>query len=1076
MQIPQEELIPNSSHKGKGKHNRQKIELLLITISVIIITITMITIVIWIVINQGFSSNSIAIVSLIVAIVLGLPSLMFAYFQWRHPVQTGSKSADQQYLSSQPPIANLEAPIPQASNDASHTAEATSRHSSDILPSVWNVPYQRNPIFTGREDELLNLSEALRQNKKVALKQPLAISGLGGIGKTQIAIEYTYRYHKIYQAVIWIKVDTFETFISDITTIAALLNLPESKIEDQKLLFQAVNRWLQNHTDWLLILDNVEDWLMIREFIPLTTNGHIILTTRGHTTGVVAQLLEIKKMTVEEGALLLLRRAHILNPEAQLSDAAASDLNVAKEISQIMGGIPLALDQAGAYIEENKCTLSDYLTLYQARRLEILNFRGETAFDHPESVVTTWLLSFQKVEQKNIGSADLLCFCAFLYPDIIPEEIILDGSQVLGSRLEPIAKDPLQLNNAIKELLKYSLLQRNTTTKTLSIHRLVQAVIKDYLDQDIQRLWIERVVQVLNIVFPDKPFELWERSQLYIPHIETCVTLIEEWKIVSVEAARLLDRAGCYLEKRGQYTQAELFLIKALNIREKILGQEHPDVATSFNNLGLLYYSLGKYDLVEPLYQRALSIREKILGQEHPDSILNLALLYYNQGKYELAEPLYKQALVIYERTLGPEHPQVATVLNDLAWLYHNWGNYSEAKSLYPRALSIRKYALGEEHPDVAQTLNAQAMLYRALGQYVEAEELFKKALTIREKMLGENHPENATTLNDLAWLYNSLGKYTDAEPLYQRALEIRRKAFSTDHPFVATILNDMAILYINRGSYFLAESLLGQALAIREKTFGEENPRTASTIYSSASLQHILGRYTHSENLHLLALNVRKKVLGLEHPHVAQSLNGLASLYVELGKYVEAEPLFQQALAIRKKILGPEHRHVATTLNDMGSLYVELKKFVEAELLYQQALAIRKMVFGPKHPDVASSLNDLASLYFRQGEYVQAEKLYHEARTMREKALGTEHPHFASTLYGIAEVNRIQGKYPEAEILYKRVWEIYERSLSPEHPRIAIVLESYAVVLRDLNQGVRALQLEATAESIRVNNINDKH
>ena len=602
-------------HPIHNGHKRRRLELLFIGIFTCIVVVVMIVATVWLLINQGFTSNTLAIVSIIVVIVLGLPSLTFTYFQWRHPMQDTTRQNTNHLVSA--PLNNLhDQSILPAADAISQATRPPMTRSTDALPPIWNVPYQRNPIFTDREVELERLYKALKETKHEVSKQPQAVSGLGGIGKTQIAIEYAYRFHKDYQAVFWIRANSLETFISDFINVADLLNLPESKMENQKIVINAVNRWLQDHIDWLLILDDVENWMMIREFIPSTSNGDIILTTRAHTTGVTALLLGVDKMTTEEGALLLLRRTHALGQDAQLINASVADLAIAKEIAHTIEGIPLALDQAGAYIEEMGCALSDYLKLYQKHRLEILSFRGEVAFDHPESVAATWLLSFQRIERINPVAADLLRLCTFLYPEAIPEEIISEGSATLSSHLGPVANDPLLLNMTIKELLKYSLLHRNSETKTLTMHRLVQAVIKDYMDIDMQHLWAECAVRVMNIAFPDKQFETWQRCQSYLPHIEVCANIIDKLRIVSTEAAQLLDKAGSYLQRRGQYTQADSFLTKALNIREKALGPEHPD------------------------------------------TILNLALLYYNQGKYELAEPLYQQALGIYEQTLGSNHPK----------------------------------------------------------------------------------------------------------------------------------------------------------------------------------------------------------------------------------------------------------------------------------------------------------------------------------------------------------------------------------------------------------------------------------
>jgi hypothetical protein len=278
----------------------------------------------------------------------------------------------------------------------------------------WNVPYRRNPYFTGREDLLTRLHQFLHSGKATALTQPQAISGLGGIGKTQTAMEYAYRYRDDYQAVLWASAASRETLISDFVALASLLQLPERDVADQGVVVAAVRRWLASNKGWLLILDNADGLELAADFIPLESSGHILLTTRAQSTGAIANSIEVEKMEQPEGALLLLRRAKKLAANAPLEQATAPDRSLAEAIVAELGGLPLALDQAGAYIEETNCGLSGYLDLYRTRRKDLLQRRSKVRSEHPEPVGTTWSLSFQKVEQANPAAADLLRLCAFL--------------------------------------------------------------------------------------------------------------------------------------------------------------------------------------------------------------------------------------------------------------------------------------------------------------------------------------------------------------------------------------------------------------------------------------------------------------------------------------------------------------------------------------------------------------------------------------------------------------------------------------------------------------------------------------
>src|SRR2546421_2821721 len=428
---------------------------------------------------------------------------------------------------------------------------------------AWNVPLRRNPFFTGREPVFTQIHKLLHAGKTAALSQPPAISGLGGIGKTQTAVEYAYRYREEYQYVLWVQANTSEALLANFVALAGVLDLPEQDAQEQQITVQAVKHWLESHSGWLLIFDNADDLGMLRDYLPEGNKGHILLTTRAQAMGGLARKIELDTMEAEEGAELLLRRAGIIAKDAALGTALVTDRAAALDIVDAMDGLPLALDQAGAYIEGTGEGLSNYLSIYQQQRAELLKRRGGLVPDHP-SVATTWSMAFENVERANPAAIELMNLCAFLAPDAIPEELIMEGAPHLGPVLEPVAADRARLNAAIAELLKYSLVRRDTTTLTLTIHRLVQAVIKDEMNEETQRQWAERAVRAVNQVFPFDEAPPWPHSQRYLLHALMCEELIKQWNITLDEAAALLNNVGFYLQNRGQYREAALFLQYAL--------------------------------------------------------------------------------------------------------------------------------------------------------------------------------------------------------------------------------------------------------------------------------------------------------------------------------------------------------------------------------------------------------------------------------------------------------------------------------------------------------------------------------
>jgi tetratricopeptide (TPR) repeat protein len=641
------------------------------------------------------------------------------------------------------------------------------------LPAVWNIPYPRNPYFTGREELLRRLAASLRAGETVGISQPQAVHGLGGVGKTQLALEYVYRYYQDYEAVLWTRADTQEALISGFVIFAALLQLPEQEERDQLKSVQAVKHWLTNSKGWLLLLDNADDLTLVRDFLPPAGRGHTLLTTRAASMGRLAHPIEVDALGVESGALLLLRLTYRIAPNAALEQAEASERAIARSITQELGGLPLALDQAGAYIEETQCSLADYLQLYRTQRAELLKARGGLVPDHPEPVATTWSLSFAQVQARSAGAADLLRVCAFLHPDAIPEEIITEGAIKLGPNVQAVAESPLAFNQAIGVLLSYSLLKRQAEQHLLSMHRLVQAVLKDDMDAPTYRLWAERVVQAVDQALPaEVDFGPNARYDRCLSHAQECARLIEQEHLTSSAARWLLHRTGRYLWQHARYAEAEAFYLHSLRIMEQVLGPDHPDVATPLVGLAVLYYEQGKYAEAEPLYQRALRIQERALGTNDPEvayALTGLGSLYAEQGKYTDAEPLYQRALHIWEQASGPDHPQVAHPLSGLAILYRERGKYAEAEPLYQRALRIWEHALGPDHPLVATVLNNLAILYQEQGKYAEAEPLYQRALCIREQTLGPDHPRTQNVVRNYAILLRKMGGEAEASELEVR-------------------------------------------------------------------------------------------------------------------------------------------------------------------------------------------------------------------------------------------------------------------------------------------------------------------
>jgi tetratricopeptide (TPR) repeat protein len=616
--------------------------------------------------------------------------------------------------------------------------------------------------------------------------------------------------------------------------------------------------------------------------------------------GRLAQRVDVDTLSSDVGALFLLRRAGLLARDALLNEATSHDQEVARQITAELGGLPLALDEAGAYIEETGCSLADYQQLFQRRRAELLKDRRGLVADHPKSVTTTVSLAVQRVEQSNSAAAELLRLCAFLAPDAIPEEIIRQGAEHLGSPLGPVAADAFLLNQAIEVLRASSLIGRDPAAKTLSMHRLVQAVLQDTIAKQEQELLIRRIVTALDAVFPAVPQGVWtqrEQCERLLPHTQACAAAITP-EIYSLELASLLSKTAYYLHNCALYEQAEPLFLRALHIREQILGSDHLEVGVLSVMLAALYRDQGKYEQAESLYQRALRIEEQISGPEQPSVatiLTNMALFYEDQGKYEQAEPLLVRALRIREQMLGSEHPDVASQLTSLGNHYRERGKYEQAEPRYERALRIWKQTLGPEHPDIAYPLLNLADLYHYQGQYERAEPLYEQVeslyegiLLVKEQALGPEHVLLAYPLLNLADLYRRRGKYEQAEPLLVRALRLREQVLGIEHVHVAYPLIGLANLYRDQGKHEQAEPLYQRVLNIIQRQRGFPLPKTAEVLYDFALFFELRNQAKEALTLYQQALAIREQWLGPEHPHTVETRTRYAQLLCESRRLEE--------------------------------------------------------------------------------------------------------------------------------------------------------------------------------------------
>ncbi len=757
---------------------------------------------------------------------------------------------------------------------------------------IWDVPYEPNPFFTGRKDVLDALHQRLMEGRAAALTQ--AIRGLGGIGKTQTAAQYAHRYRDEYDAVLWLRA-TPEHFASDVLRIATLLDLPAAKKpQEPSQLVRAIVRWLLQHTRWLLILDNVQEEIAIGDLMAAAGSGHILLTTRVKAIADLVSPLELYEMPPEEGALLLLRRAKIIPSGAELDAAADLDRTTAMELSHLMGGLPLALELAGAYIAENLYPLARYRAEYEQRRAELLAYRSHLHHrytDYSESVATTWSLSFQRVRAQSPASMVLLRFCAFLSPDTIPEDLFLRRAPSINPLLRTLANSIETLNQALIPLLNYSLIRRNATERWVSVHRLVQAVIRDSMDDAARRQWEERAVATLAVAFDPEAYGPLHKYELYVPHVIVCTEYIARRSLTDESTITLLTAAGSYWRQHAWYAQAETWCQKALDLAERALGAAHPGIVSKLTHLAQVYEDQRRHDRSEPLYQRGLAVLEQVYPLTHPDRarILSaLARCYWFQGKLPEAEPLFKEALMLLERALGPDDLDVANASAWLATIYREWDRFEEAEPLYQRALAIRERQLEPGHPTIASTLDGFAACYLLRDQLAPALDMRQKALTMLEDALGSEHPEVASCLAGLADTHTKLAVL----------IHLRKQG----NPESERALAGLSSLSSVRDYLKQAEQCNQRAIAIYEQVFGPDYAETGQPLCGLAIIAQLRGRFEQAEVLYQHAQAVVEGSQGPEHPDLLAILKNYALLLRILKRADEAKALEKRYAAIERK------------------------------------------------------------------------------------------------------------------------------------------------------------------------------
>jgi eukaryotic-like serine/threonine-protein kinase len=496
--------------------------------------------------------------------------------------------------------------------------------------------------------------------------------------------------------------------------------------------------------------------------------------------------------------------------------------------------------------------------------------------------------------------------------------------------------------------------------------------------------------------------------------------------------ASIEQTIGVAYRDLGAYTEAQKHLERAVEIKQRELGEASPEALRARFELGSLFQFQGKFSESEALFAKILQDQRRILGDENPDTLetefeLGSALEY--EQKYPQAEKLLAQVLADRRRLLGAENSDTLYAEHLLAIVYEQEDNYAKAEPLFLETLEIQRRKLGEDHPDTLITMQSLASVYWGEGKYAQAEPLLVKALDAQRREMGEEHRETLFGMNSLANLYELEGKYAESEKLFTHALEIERRILGEEHPDTLSTMHNLSALYQDEGRLKEAEPLAVKTLEIHRRLLGEENPETLKSYGNLAVLYFRENQFAEAQPLFERVLQVRRRVLGDENRQTLLSMNNLCELYKMQGKYGEAEPLALKALEIRRRVLGEEDLDTLVSTLALGELYRMEGRYADAEPLLTRALEAQSRRLGDEHPAALENRYDLAMLRQDQGKLAEAEALFASVWNSRRRVLGPDHSDTLEAMTALAETRVKEGKYTDAEPLLREALSDYQKS-----------------------------------------------
>ncbi|KAK0731303.1 hypothetical protein B0H67DRAFT_639713 [Lasiosphaeris hirsuta] len=821
------------------------------------------------------------------------------------------------------------------------------------------VPLETVHTYTERAKLSAEIEQKMKiRHTKGSVPYAVALHGLGGAGKSQLALDYAEKHKDRYNPILWIDATEEEAVRSSFKRCATELGLPEEHTEKQGSVLtdtgvEAVLRWLRNRTEdddeWLVIVDNADDvsW-GVQKIIPKGDRGSVIITSRDDLSVKLVhggcESVRVGRMSMQEGAALLLRHLQLVTEPA--SEGIHEGCN---RVAEKLGYLALAIDLAGAYISNDSSSeqsLVRYLADYDRHRDELLqmeDFRGLRPTE--KTVWTVWDTTLEKITKENehLRPSMFLTFLAHFKGSIVQDEMFRLAS--LG-RANVEAELGEEAGAAIPAELQHFLPLREGEWDSFTYRRSCRVLLRYNLLQQAGEPWLGVTMHSLvqwraKQNHQNRPWRRWYTAFVLAACYQSIIEERPEFRRYLV--GHLPDMSEDYGEMGHVLPRHQSFI---------------------WTTSGRIYYDEGRWEEAEKLLVQVMETRKIKLGADHPDtltSMANLASTFWNQGRWEEAEKLDVQVMKTRKTKLGADHPSTLTSMANLTSTYRNQGRWEEAEKLDVQVVETRKTKLGADHPDTLTSMANLASTYRNQGRWEEAEKLDVQVVETRKTKLGADHPSTLTSMANLASTYRNQGRWEEAEKLDVQVVETRKTKLGADHPSTLTSMANLASTYRNQGRWEEAEKLDVQVVETRKTKLGADHPSTLTSMANLASTYRNQGRWEEAEKLDVQVMETRKTKLGADHPDTLTSMANLASTFWNQGRWEEAEKLDVQVMETRKTKLGADHPSTLTSMNNLAFTWKRQGRRVDALALMKDCAQARWRVLGQKHPDTLSSLATIA-------------------------------------------------------------------------------------------------------------------